>query len=438
MKSMILSVLRNPKKILTDKLIMGSIVMFSSSMLSNFLAYLYNLFMGRALGPANFGILTAVVSLLSVISIPTVTFSTAITKFTADYKAKSEYSRLSFFLRKLSQYFFLLGIFSFAFVFIGRGYLSDFLKIQSDVPIIILGILFLLNLTQTVNNGVLAGLQEFNFLAVTGLLSSVLKLGVGVFLVTLGFSVNGAISAVAISILIVYLLSFLPLEKILRLAGENGFQLPRASLLTYSVPVFFSMVGLSLLITTDILLVKRFFSPEEAGLYSALSLVGRVIFYASSSIASVMFPLIAERHTAERDYRHLLYFSLLLIALCSFPIVIFYYLFPQFSMSFFFGNKYISAAPYLWLFGLFITLYSLCNALVNFFLSIKRTMAALLPFIASVAQLIALNIWHRDFLQVITISTTLTAFLLLSLLLYYCRYEAFSNRSGLQTVEDNR
>lgn len=412
--------------------------MFASSFFSNFTAYLYNLYMGRTLGPANYGILAALVSLLSLVSIPTVTFSTAIVKFTATYKARQQLAALSLFFRKLSRLFVLLGAVLFGLFFFLRFPLQEFLHLPSATPLIILGTLFFLNFALTPNNGVLTGLQKFGFLAFSGAVSAFLKLALGVLLVTLGLAVNGAIGAIALSVLAGYLLTFWPLRFLWEKREELPLNIPWRELLFYSAPVFLSTLGLSLLLTTDILLVKRFFPPEQAGLYSALSLVGRVIFYESSAVVAVMFALIAERHANEGEYRHLLHWSLLLVLLASLPVVVFYALFPRFSMNFFFGAKYLAAAPYLWLFGLFTMLYSLVNVLANFFLSIKRVSAALLPFSFSLLQFSALYLWHNSFLTVVFVSLIVTALLLLALMLYYLRYEAFGGRPRLSAREDHR
>lgn len=412
--------------------------MFASSVFSNFTAYLYNLFMGRFLGPANYGVLAALISLLTIVSILTITLSTAVVKFTATYKAQENFAALSFFFRRLSLIFALLGLLLFIVFFLVRFRLQEFLHLPSSVPLIILGILFFLNFTQTINNGILTGLQRFGFIAFSGAVSSLLKLVLGVLLVGLGWAVNGAIGAIALASLGGYLLTFWPLRFLFKEKENTGAVLPWRELLFYSAPVLLSTLGLNLLLTTDILLVKRFFSPEQAGLYSALSLVGRVVFYESSVVVAVMFALVAERHAGAREYRHLLHGSLLLVLLASLPVVVFYALFPQFSMNFFFGNKYLAAAPYLWLFGTFTLLYSLVNVLANFFLSVKRVSASLLPFFFSILQAAALLLWHDSFLVVVRVSLITTALLLIALMLYYWRYEAFGGHARVSAGEDHR
>lgn len=421
-----------------NPLLWGSAVMFVSSMFSNLTAYLFNLFVGRSLGPTNYGILAAVISLLSIISILTATASLVIVRFTSGYKAQGDWASLAVIFKKLNLVFFGLGLALFLVFYFFRFSLADFLKIPDPLPIVILGGLFFFSVAQTVNNGIITGLQNFNFIAITGAFSATLKLLLGFVFVLMGFSVNGALGAITLAIGATYLLSFVPLRRLFTGQPSHGPAIPWRSFFVYSGPVLIATLGLNLLINSDIIMVKRYFLPSEAGIYSALSLVGRVIFFATSSIVAVMFSLVAERHSGERKYKHLLYYSLLLTLAVSLPVIVFYYLFPAFSMKFFFGDKYLSASPYLWLFGVFITLYSLVNILVNFLLSIKKVSVAWLPLLASLLQIVLLYFWHDHYIEVISVSLATIFLLLISLMLYYLQHETLRDRPRLPSVEDNR
>ena len=53
-----------------------------------------------------------------------------------------------------------------------------------------------------------------------------------------------------------------------------------------------------------LILVKHFFSPHDAGIYAGLSLIGRVIFFFSAPIASVMFPVIVQKYARKENYEN--------------------------------------------------------------------------------------------------------------------------------------
>ena len=170
--------------------------------------------------------------------------------------------------------------------------------------------------------------------------------------------------------------------------------------------------------------MKHFFDPVQAGIYATLSLVGRVIFFFSAPIGTVMFPLIVQKHAKEENYNSVFIFSLLLVFFASVILTILYFLFPEFVLHFF-SNKEeaISAAPFVGLFGIYITLYSMLSICTNFYLSIGKTKVFIPVLFGALLQAVLIWIYHATFLHVIIISLGITSLLLVLLLLYYRHYE---------------
>ena len=296
------------------------------------------------------------------------------------------------------------------------------------------GVAFLIILPQTATSGVLQGLQFFLFLSLNSIFSAVVKLVGGLGLVFLGYSVGGALSGFLLAIFLPFLTSLFALRIFF---GRRGATVDWPSFIRYIPPAALSALGLNLLITTDIILVKHFFNPFEAGIYSSLSLVGRVILFFSSPISVVMFPIIAERHSSHKDYHRYLFYSLSLVALASLSITAFYFLFPVYSVKFFFGEKFLPAAPYLGSFGIFITFYSVSNVLVSFFLSIHKTKVSYFLIAAAALQWLLINLFHRNFTEVVFASLFVSALLTISLLLYLLLDDDFRYRSRLQAGKDD-
>src|SRR5205085_3503018 len=63
----------------------------------------------------------------------------------------------------------------------------------------------------------------------------------------------------------------------------------------------------------DIILAKHFFSSEEAGLYAAVALVGRVITICTWSVVHAMFPMSAGERSQGRQSNSILVTSLLMV-----------------------------------------------------------------------------------------------------------------------------
>lgn len=400
------------KKFSSSTLIRGSAVLMCGSLVANVGNYIFNLLVGRFLGPADYGVMASVIALLYIVSVPSAALNLVVAKFVSRFKAQGEFDRLSSFLIGLNKAFLFICFLVFLFFALVSGPLSNFLKIESSVPIIFLGAMLGGSLLSAVNNSTLQGLLRFGFLAFSGILAVVVKSLLGVGLVLAGFSVGGALSGFLGGFLAPYLVSFWPLRFLLREKRE-AVSIQWGEVLRYAAPVFVSTLGLTLLYTGDVVLVKHFFPPSEAGLYSALSLIARVILFVTTPVGMTMFPLISERHAKNERYSNLFLVSLLLVFLVATSITVFYAVFPELTVRLFFGDQYLAAAGYLGRFAVFLSLYSLCNIFVSFYLSVHATRVASLPLLFGALQMVLIWFYHNSFIQVLNVATGVVLALLI-------------------------
>ena len=419
--------------IFENQLLSGSLVVIVGSTLVNFGSYIYHLLMGRMLGPINYGALNSLIAIFYLLAIPSMALIAVIVKFTTVYKAQNDYEKLYSLFRSLSEKFFLLGITVFLFFIFARDIIANFLQIGEAGAVALVGSFFFLSLLSTVNNGILQGLLNFKFYSANNVFSSVLKVGFGILLVKLGFSVNGAILAILISYVLPYFTSLYPLRFLWRYKQEM-IKIDWREIFSYAGPVIVATLGITSLYSTDVILVKHFFPAFEAGLYAALSVVGKIIFFASGTIGIVMFPIISERFEKGSHYRSILYQALTLVVLSSSLLTIIYFLWPELMMRLLYGSAYLMGAPYLGPFAIFISIFSLSSLMVQFFLSTRQTRVALLALGAAILQGILIWLFHNDLSQVIYSSIATTSLLLFSLLVYYF----VADRKDLQLLKEKR
>lgn len=408
------------RKIFASTLIRGSAVLMVGNLVANIGNYLFNLLVGRFLGPADYGVMAAVIALLYIVSVPSTALNLVVTKFTSRFKTQNEFDRLSsFFLRLNKILLFSCSLVLLFFLLLSRP-LANFLKIESGLPVIFLGALLGASLLSALGNSTLQGLLKFNFLALSGVLAVVVKLALGLGLVLLGFSVSGALAGFLGGFLLPYFISFWPLRFLLK-EKRGAVRIEWSEVLKYAAPTFLSALGLTLLYTGDVVLVKHFFPADEAGLYSALSLIARIILFVTGPIGMVMFPLISEKHARKERYAGLFLASLLLTFLLTVAATAFYSLFPRFTVQLFFGRQYLAAAPYLWRFAVFLSLYSLCNLFASFYLAVQAVRIASLPLLFGLLQMGLLWFYHGSFLQVLNVVTLVVLALLLGFVVYLPR-----------------
>lgn len=407
------------KKIIEHPLISGSIIIFAGTLFANFLNFLFNLFMSRTLSVSDYGILASLTSLILVFALIADSFAPTIVHFAASSFAKKEYEKIQGIFFQANKIAIVFGGLTFLVFTLFAENIGNFFNINNNFLVILVGIIVFLGFLGALNRAILQAKLSFKYISLVYVSSTSIKLIIGIILVFFGYKATGAMFGFVFSFFAMYLLFFIPLKRFLE-KSNNSYTISIKKLFTYGGPASIALFSLTFFITSDILLVKHFFSAKEAGIYAGLSLVGRVIYFFTAPLTSVMFPVIVQKYSREENYTNTFKISFFLVLILSAAITIFYFINPGFSIRFFLKKEeYIAASAYLPYFGIFIALYSLLSLVTNFYLSIKRTKIYILITFFAVFQIILIWFNHETFFQVITISLLATGLPLVILLLYY-------------------
>jgi O-antigen/teichoic acid export membrane protein len=403
-------------------MISGSFYIFAGSMFANVMAFLLNLFFARTLSYADYGTFASLLSIITLAMIAGGSITTIIVKFSTGFYSKNETDKLKSFYKKSA-----IFVFSFSFLFfiaftLAAPLLSSFLHLDNYLYLVLVGLAVAIFYMQTLNMAFLQGLMRFGFISVVNAVSSLIKLLVGILFVYLGFRAFSGLWAIFFMGLGAFLIGFAPLFKIFSQKTEKNVQLKLKEIFIFAFPAFFTVFFMTSFTSTDVILAKHFFSPQSAAFYAGLSLVGKVIFYFTAPIPVVMFPLLVKRHATGRSVINIFYLSLGLVLLPSVVISIFYFVFPELVIKLFLGGRdYIAIAPYLGLFGIYLTVFCLVNVCINFFLSLGKTKIVYPVIIAALIQIVLIYLFHNNFGQVIGVSLVDSLILLIILLVAFFR-----------------
>lgn len=413
---------------LARPLITGSFIVAVGTTIGNLFNYLFHLSMGRFLIPSDYGTLTTLISFISLFGIAAMTITTVVAKFVSRYRATESWNDVAHILRvvlrKVIGGVIVLGIILFLAL---MPLLQDFLKISDKIALQVTATGILLSLLGAVNSGSLQGLHMFRVIAFFNGGVGILRFIFALSFVYLGFGLRGAVIGFVLSYLLGYILTFIPLIKYFGYK-ESPKEVHFGSVVKYSLPTLIGLGGLSMFISADIILVKHFFADFVVGLYAALSVIGRVIFFGTSSISLVMFPIISTKHTKGKNYNPTFLLSLLLVLIAAVSATLLYFLIPDLLIKLFYSNKsYLQEARNLGWMGVFFTLYSIASLFIYFFLSISKTKIVLLAIIASILQIVLIWNFHASLQQVIYSSITAITLLVIVLILYYI-YDVYKSR----------
>jgi O-antigen/teichoic acid export membrane protein len=297
---------------------------------------------------------------------------------------------------------------------------TNFLHLDSVLSVALVGPILFFSLITLVNQSTSQGLLKFWGIVGPNLTSSLGKLTFGVLFVYLGYSLTGAIFGVVISAFMAYVLSISIVKGEVNITNfDPKILIPFTK---YALPVLGQALAFTSLFTVDVILVKHYFPSQEAGLYAAVSMLGKIIYFAASPIIHVMFPVVSQKKSDGKNYDQVFFISLAATSAIAYGIVVFYKLFPEFTTGLLYGSQYLSASIYLVWMGMFTATYTVCSLLVNFALSLGKTKVVLIPMLVSLLQVFLISIYHNDLFQVIKISTSLVFVLLVSLLLFLGYY----------------
>ncbi len=378
--------------------------------LLNLFNLLYHFFMVRSLLPIDYGHLNSLLALFMVISVPSGTVQTTVMKFISSYQVQNQYDRTRGLLRHLLFGISMVALAIFLLISLGSSLISSFLQISSNGSIILFAISLLFAMVIPVPWGGLQGLQRFGSLALNLILNGGIKLGFGILFVLLGLGVSGALGAIALSYFLTTLLSLLMLGTYLT-KGEG--KSPREEKLQgydrsyfsevypYFLPVGITLLCFMVLTNIDLILVKHFFTPMEAGYYSIAQMVGKIILFLPVPVVMVMFPKLASLLGQEKKAFLILRQSLMIaVFLCVIAMTL-GLLFPALIINILTGKIYVECIPLIRFFCVNMTFFSLALILLYYHLS-TQTRSFLYPLVfLTFTQIGLILFFHKSLYQIL-------------------------------------
>ena len=385
----------------------SSAVLFAGSMVANILNYVFHLVVGRMVSVQVYGEVESLISLMNIISVPAMTLTMVATKYAAQCKAVDDKNGSYKIIEYMNKRVFKYGIPVLLITFFATPYISSFLNIESNVPLVIIWISMFFSFLLAINNGILNGWQKFKDVSVSGIWGVVVKLVSVIIFVKIGFQLNGLISSFLLSIIAAYIASNVTLRFILKDRRMDGsscetkvdFKLIKK----YILPVFVGTLAMNIFGNIDMVIAKHNLDAIVAGQYGALTIVSKIIFFATGVIGSVLFSMSAEDHHKQNNSLHILKnASYLMIFMCLSAIAI-YFAFPGLIMSVLFGNKYVNVLGYLGQFAIMVSLFSFVNLFFSYLMSISRTNISYMLLAISAILLIVLLFFGTSIYAIITI-----------------------------------
>ncbi len=408
-----------PGKSLRQKLLGGSIALLAGSGLVGVTNLVYNVITARLLGPTGFAHATAVYTLLMLASAITLSFQVVCAKYVASHESEGDKNEIfaSLHLRA-----WIAGIALGLVLFLCNHALKRYLNLPDSLLISLLALGTAFYIPLGVRRGYIQGVHAFSALAVNFMLEGLVRLGGAYLLIRLGLGVKGAVLASVIAVIASYFLakpspglqSLVPHR--IHIPFKEGVQ----------AIVFFS--GQVVINNFDIVLVKHFFVAEQAGIYAAVSLVGRLVNMCAWSVVNTMFPVSAAARSSDREARPVLFMSLFLVFLILSGLTLTLWAIPSFLWRTLFGahfelGNYGGLAALLILYAVTTGVYSLSSVMITYEMSRKIANTSWAQLAFSAALVLGICVFHQTLRQVIFVQLWLMVILFVMVALPLLRRE---------------
>jgi O-antigen/teichoic acid export membrane protein len=372
-------------------------VFWIASMGVSVINYLYYPVLGRLLNPTSFGETQTIISFFTQIGSFFIVLGLVGVGIITKYKSEAEQSELTAEISRLTLYlsvmFFILSIFL-------STWLKHFFHFGSIGPFVLLGISILISVPAAFANSYLQGHKRFRDLANVNVVAAISKLIFAVTFVEIGLKTMGAVGGLIAAQLLALLISLRKGKGIRHFIATNlHFKKPNLILLKPEIPYALMVLATSLttnlLLSFDILVVKHYFSPAQAGLYTGISITSNIIFYVTSPFAAVMFPSIKPASSLSQNQKVLkrsltITFSVGGLALAIFLLV------PHLVVLILLGHKYAVYASFLRGLALSMFALSLANLLIYYHIGLRHYLVAPAVLIGLISTLALLGSRHAS------------------------------------------
>lgn len=393
----------------------GLIFLFFSIIISGF-NYLYQVFMGRILGPVDYGVLGSLFAIVYIFSFSSSPFSLVISKSVAEYSGKKEKQKIKKLFKRSLFWIIIFGVIFFIIYLLLVPFIADFMNLNNTTEIIIVGLIALFSFISVIFSGTLNGLERFVWQNTSSFFSALLKLVLGIVFVLAGFSLNGALGAILCGTIAGILIAFIPIRKEFKDVKEEDFDAKKAYL--YAIPVFIASILFVLVITLDQILVKHYFSSENAGIYAAAGMIGKIVWFSTTFLTSPLFPKVVRLKAEGKSPSKLLINSIIYISLLVAAECIVFFAVPNFVVNAIFGSSYMSAVPLIGLFGIALGIFSLLQIFMTYNLAIEKYNFIYIFLIGIIIEIIGIYFFHSTLLDVVKTVLVTSVFIIVSMIIF--------------------
>ncbi len=378
------------------------VLVFAATMVLNLGGFAFHAVASRRIGVDDYGILYALISTSTILAVPANLAAPVIARFAAEFRVLHDDRHVRRLVVDVARAFGILGAIYVAVSLVTMRAAAAFLHAPPwIVPLVaVLGGTLLLSL---VLRAVAQGTQDFAGFARSCVADGVAKVAGVVLFTAVGLTLLGGMlgflcGAIGGATAIAFNLTarFRAVEGCI--IHYDWRRIAISGIGAAAITLAGALIG-----SADVILVKHFFDPEQAGIYSAASLAGKILLYFVGFVPTVLLPQATERHVRGERTRDALAMCVALLLGISVAGLIAVRLFGIVLLHALVGHAFDAAAPLLLPYSAAMTFLALSSVLGAYGIATHR-IAFAAPLLVGVAgTLLAIAAMHASLEQVVHI-----------------------------------
>ncbi len=383
-------------------LVTGATLVFVSTFVWQLAGFVFNSVGAHTLGPSRYGVLAATIGLLALLAPAMMAMQTIASREVTSIRGRNVDGELSsttwHYARRVSVIAALFGLVLAAC----SGPVSSVFHLGSAVGVQIAALCVAIYLPSHFLSGLLQGSERFGRFAFETTLEATAKIVFVVVLIgavwrspTAGMVAIALSAAVGLATNVVLVRQCIPP----RLATSR----PRRISPGYSLTALATFGLLALLLAADTLIAKHYLPGRLAGLYAGVSLTGKIVFFATTALSVVVFPVFSRHQDTGVDGTRSLGAAVATALSIIVAGVLVLALAPGLVVAALLGARYRSITGFVVWMGMAFGLYAIAYLLATYLLARKRRSVLLALGLAVVVQFGGFYAYHSSIHDLIAV-----------------------------------
>jgi len=399
--------LRNPRALVrrlsASDFVRHGLLVFIATMAINVFGYGFHFAISRRVGVEQYGVLSALNALLMISLVFGQIAAIVVVKYAAEFRVTDNRAHLGALARKLVRFGAIATAVVIAFGIVVARPLASYLRIPDVAAVVLTTTIIGITIATPSLRAVFQGVEDFKTWALSAVLESLGKFVAGVAFVYAGFGVVGAFAGWALGSAISIAYTAVVLLRRFGREPDNTLSIDVRRLVKTMAGVSLATLLLTGISNTDVLVVKHFVDPRTAGLYGALALSGRILFFLVGFVPIVVLPRASNLALAGKSAIGVLVQAFAISALLSGIGLVGYAFFPKFVVTSLAGAAFAGATPYVFTYGIAMVLLAGINVVVMYKIGIHRFDFIAPLGLCAVGEVVGISLRHATLYEVIAV-----------------------------------